>query len=91
MSNLLSDEAVKITAHWFRRMADDIERNASAGFGGAFVIVPPVQGGEPFAQLFVTFSQDPTDFWVLLSSKCKAAITAIDQANRQGQAFGQRR
>jgi hypothetical protein len=81
----------KILADRFRKMADDIERNAGAGFGGAFVVVPPEGGGEPFEQLFVTDRQDPSDFWVLLSSKCKTAITAVDQAARNQQAGFARR
>lgn len=71
-------------AELFRKMADDIDRNAEAGFGGAFVVVPPKDGGEPFQQLFVTSTQDAGDFWTLLASKCQAAIRAVDQARTQG-------
>jgi hypothetical protein len=74
----------------FRKMADDIERNEAAGFGGAFVVIPPKDGGDPFAQLLVTDHQDPADFWKLLSSKCATQIALVDAANRQGQAFGRR-
>ena len=84
------DPKAKLIADRFRRMADDVERNADAGFGGAFVVVPPENGGEPFDTLILGASKDPGDFYVLLTSKCKTEIAAVDAANRQGQAFGRR-
>lgn len=79
----MSDERKKIS-DLFRRMADDIDRNVDAGFGGAFVVVPPSSGGEPFENLVIG-SQDPADFYILLKSKAEAQIRAIDVLARQGQ------
>lgn len=78
--------AAEIAAQ-FRRMADLVERNDGAGFGGAFVVVPPENGGSPFDQLFVTVQQDAGDFWSLLSARCKAEMARVDQLQRQGQGY----
>ena len=85
----MSDET-KAISDLFRKMADDIDRNDGAGFGGAFVCVPPKDGGEAFKTLIVGEDSDPSDFWVLLKSKAEAQIRAVDSASRQGQAFGRR-
>lgn len=80
------------TASLFRRMADAIEHNENSGFGGAFVIIPPPEGGSPIETLILDSKQDPVQFWVLLKSKCDIQITLAEQAARSQQAgFGQRR
>lgn len=79
--------AAKAISDLFRKMADDIDRNAGAGFGGAFVCVPPTNGGEAFQTLIVGEGADPSDFWVMLKSKSQAQINAVDAAQRSGQAF----
>ena len=87
---IMVDETTKSVSDLFRKMAEDIDRNAGAGFGGAFVCVPPKDGGEAFQTLIVGEGTDPSDYWVLLKSKAEAQIRAVDQAARQGQAFGRR-
>ena len=78
-------------AELFTKMAETVLHNADAGFGGAFVIVPPRDGGDPLAALILDNKQDAAQFWILLQSKCQAQIAALDSANRQQQAgYGRR-
>jgi hypothetical protein len=68
-------------------MADAIEQNAERGFGGAFVVIPPEDGGDPFETLILDSKQNAAQFWILLKSKCEMALTESDQKQRVGQAF----
>ena len=75
----------------FESMARKIVDNAGYSFGGAFVIVPPKDGGEIIETLILDSKQDAAQFWILLQSKCQAQIAALDSANRQVQAgYGRR-
>jgi len=76
---------------YFRKMATAIDHNAAAGFGGAFVIIPPEGGGNPIETLILDEKQDPAQFWIMLQSKCKQQIDIADAAARNQQAgFGRR-
>ena len=55
----------------FRQMAERIERNAEAEFGGAVVIVPLV--GEPVSMVLFGPKGDTTAFWALIRSKVEIA------------------
>jgi hypothetical protein len=70
-------------ADLFRRMAKRIDHNAADGFGGAFLIVPPPNGGEAIDTLILDAMQDPAQFWLLLKTKCDLQIQKIDNAQRQ--------
>ena len=75
----------------FTNMANVITHNDDTGFGGAFVIVPPKDGGDALETLILDTKQDAAQFWILLQSKCQAQIAALDSANRQQQAgYGRR-
>lgn len=74
----------------FRAMADAIERNEGDIFGGAFVVVPPPEAGDPLETLILDSKQDPAQFWMLLKTKCDIALGQLDQKQRAGQAFGRR-
>jgi hypothetical protein len=71
---------------YFRKMATAIDHNAAAGFGGAFVIIPPEGGGNPIETLILDEKQDPAQFWTLLKTKCDTQIALADQALRTAQA-----
>lgn len=71
-------------------MADAIERNSDGAFGGAFVVVPPPNGGEPVETLILDNKQDPAQFWNLLMTKCQINLGELDQKQRAGQSFGRR-
>jgi hypothetical protein len=77
----------------FQDMADRIRHNAGQSFGGAFVVIPPVNnGGDPLETLILDSKQDPAQFWTLLKVKCDLAIGELDQRarNQQAGAFGRR-
>lgn len=71
----------------FREMAVQIEHNAEAGFGGAFVICPP--GSDPLRMLFLNPSPDPAVFWGTLKTTIDMALAEL--AQRDGGQFGGRR
>lgn len=72
-------------AERLRRMAEKIELNDSASFGGAFVIIPPIGAGEPIETLILDGQQDPAQFFILLKSKIDSAIAGLDAAQRANQ------
>lgn len=74
----------------FRKMAKRIDHNAADGFGGAFLIVPPANGGDAIDTLILDTLQDPAQFWLLLKTKCDIQIQKLDNAARQSQAFNRR-
>lgn len=73
----------------FTAMAERIERNVADSFGGAFVIVDPA--GNAIETLLLDAKGDAGQFWGLLKVKCDMMMAEIDQAARQGQAFGRGR
>lgn len=76
----------------FQDMAARLCRNADQAFGGAFVVIPPANGGDPLEALILDPKQDPATFWTLLKTKCDLAIGELDQKARNQQAgtFGRR-
>jgi hypothetical protein len=78
-------------AQLFQDMADRIRHNADQSFGGAFVIIPPANGGDPLETLILDAKQDPAQFFTLLKVKCDMAIGLIeDQRRNQQGPFGRR-
>ena len=70
----------------FTQMAEKIERNGDADFGGAFVIYPP--GGDPVVQdLSVNPTADQIRFWLKLKTEIDAVIQRLDEVARNQQAF----
>ena len=74
----------------FSDMADRVIRNAGESFGGAFVVVPPADGGDTLSALVLDTKQDPAQFWQMLLTKCQMMIATLDAQQRQS-AFGGRR
>ena len=84
------DPKAKELADRFRAMATSIELNGVSTFGGAFVIIPPENGGDPLHTLVLDTKQDAAQFWILLKSKAETEIRNVDaKASQQG--FGGRR
>lgn len=77
--------ATELAAH-FRAMADQIERNADATFGGAYVILPP-GASEPISVLVVDNHQDAAGFFNLLQWRVGKKVTEMDQEERTRQGF----
>ena len=72
----------------FRAMADAIEKNSN--FGGAFVICPAEEAGEPLETLILDARPDPAQFWQMLLVKCQIMLGEIEAKSRANQAFGRR-
>lgn len=79
----MNDEVSKpdLAAH-FRAMADLIDLNKDAKFGGAVVIVPPTAGGNVVAQLLLDSAEDPVQFWTTLQFRIKAVLDDISNSQR---------
>ena len=72
----------------FRAMAEAVERNEGGSFGGAFVVIPPPEAGDPLETLILDSKQDPAQFWNLLMTKCQIMLAELDQKQRANAAFG---
>jgi len=83
-------DKAKTLADRFRAMAAAIELNGADNFGGAFVVIPPTEGGDVLETLVLDSRQDPAMLWMLLKTKCDMELTKLDQAQRSGNAFGRR-
>ena len=74
----------------FTAMAAAIEHNASATFGGAVVIIPPINGGEPIELLILDLKADPAQFWSTIKTRIEIKLAELDEKQRSQQAFGRR-
>lgn len=71
----------------FKRMYSRILANSQETYGGAFVIVPPKDGGEVIETLILDSGQDAAQFWGLLKIKCELALAQIDEQQRATQVW----
>jgi hypothetical protein len=62
----------------FRKMADRIEHNADAGFGGACVFVPPSGGGEPIEILMIDNGANPAQFYSTVATRIQLTLDQIN-------------
>ena len=74
----------------FNSMAGRICLNKTDAFGGAFVVVPPAEGGDVLETLILDSKTDAAQFWQMLLTKCQMMIATLDAQQRQN-AFGGRR
>jgi hypothetical protein len=73
----------------FRAMADAIDHNAATQtFGGAVVIIPPVNAGEPIEMLVLDLKADPAQFWSTIKTRIEIKLAELDEQQRKQQAFG---
>jgi len=72
---------IKALADELRSMADSMELNGPASFGGCFVVLPPM-GGEPIKTLILDSKQDPAQFWAILKTKAEMALASLDEQSR---------
>jgi len=69
----------------FEEMARQIRLNDGAKFGGAFLVVPPVDG-EPFQSLML--GQDEASiFWGAVKTLAEVAMAALDPRNPNNRGF----
>ena len=78
-------------AERFRVMAARIDHNDPTTFGGAVVIIPPANGGEPIELLILDLKADPAQFWSTIKTRIEIKLAELDEGRRNQQAFGQRR
>ena len=74
----------------FSAMAARIVGNEQNPFGGAFVVVPPENGGAALEVLILDATQDATQFWSILKTKCELALYELEEKQRNSAAFGGR-
>lgn len=84
------EKTVEVLAQLFVAMSDRMVLNKDGAFGGAFVIVPPKDGGDPIETLVLDSRQDPAMFWMLLKTKAEMQIAQIDQLARNQGPFARR-
>lgn len=88
--NDLVEKPKNDAAERFRAMATDIEHNDSSKFGGAVVIIPPKDGGDPIEILFLDNQADIVQFYATVSARITRNVNEIEAKNRSNQAFGRR-
>ena len=82
--------SVHVLLKHFNDMAERLSLNGDRSFGGAFVVVPPIGGGDPLETLILDSKQDPAQFWNLLMTKCQIMLAELDQKQRSNASFGRR-
>jgi len=88
MSDLVNEPPSN--AERFRKMAERIDHNADAGFGGACVIIPPGGQGDPIEVLLLDNAADPATFYSTVSTRLQLALDKIGDQKAQQAAFGRR-
>ena len=73
----------------FRKLADKIDRNEDAEFGGAVCIVPP-KGEATIDWVIVDSKADILRFWVKLKTDIDAIVQEVDTRARMQQTWQQR-
>lgn len=71
----------------FLEMAAKIKLNGVDAFGGAFVIVPPVNGGSSLEMLVIDNQANPAIFWSTLKTQAELMLGSIEQSMRTGQGY----
>lgn len=74
----------------FTTMAERMSLNGHDSFGGAFVIIPPIGGGEPIETMILDSKQDLAQFWNAVITKCQIMLADVEQKQRAGQGFVRR-
>ena len=77
------------TSEPFTKMAERIQHNEDAHFGGACVLVPP-GGGKALELLMLDAAEDEGQFWATILTRIQVAITENDVRKQQGRTFGMR-
>ena len=70
-------------------MAERIQHNADAHFGGACVLVPP-GGGKALEILMLDAAEDEGQFWATILTRIQTAIHDSDQKKKTGMSYGMR-
>ena len=66
----------------FSAMAQRIIHNAESVFGGAVVIVPPANGGEPIEMLVLDQAGDAAQFWGTINTRIAIVLDKLKDEQR---------
>ena len=72
----------------YRLMAERLDHNIGAPFGGSCVIIPPAGGGDPIELLMLDSKGDPAQFWGTILTRAQLELKAIDDKRAIQQGFG---
>ena len=87
----MSDETqLPSNAERFRKMAERIDHNKDAGFGGACVFIPPQGMGDPIEVLILDNAGDPAQFYSTVATRLQIALDKMRDQNQMGQSFSRR-
>ena len=87
----MNDETqLPTNADRFRKMAERIDHNNDAGFGGACVFIPPQGMGDPIEVLILDNAGDPAQFYSTVATRLQIALDKLQGQNQAAQAFGRR-
>ena len=87
----MSDEPeVPTNAERFRKMAERIDHNKDAGFGGACVIIPPSGAGDPIEILMLDNSADLAQFFSTVATRVQRAVDEASNNSALASGFGRR-
>lgn len=78
----LVESKEKQLADAFRKMADRIEHNAGSEFGGACLIVPPFNGGDPIEFLLLGPKPDLAQFYSTIQTRIQMVLQEIQEKQR---------
>lgn len=74
----------------FTDMAQRIEHNTDATFGGAVVIIPPKNAGEQIELLMLDSAGDAAQFWSTIKTRIDLVLDKLRDQERNVQGFGRR-
>jgi hypothetical protein len=74
----------------FRKMAERIDHNKDAGFGGACVFVPPQGMGEPIEILILDTGSEVAQFYSTVATRLQIALDKMQNQNQVAGVYGRR-
>lgn len=74
----------------FTKMAERISHNVGSTFGGAVVIIPPGNNGDPIELLMLDAQGDPAQFWSTILTRIQVTIQKLQDQERIAQGYGRR-
>lgn len=86
----MSDETDKGPAKSFANMQELIRRNEAHAFGGAAVIIPPMNGGDPIELLMLDTSNDAAQFWSTIKTRIEIILEKLAEQQRIASGFPRR-
>ena len=87
----MSDETqAPSNADYFRKMADRIDHNKDAGFGGACVFIPPQGMGEPLEILILDSAVEGAQFYSTVATRLQIALEKLQSQNQMAGTYGRR-